>query len=116
MNPNNKRKIFNRTLEDEDYIMYTESSKRRRVTKRYIASGSWSLKENSIYLEFLETHQNLFENEFVRRSSKVFRKMSSLLRRRDPEQCRSHHQKLGLRFGSDLSKIIDHLQKKTGKR
>lgn len=41
--------------------------------------------------------------------------MSSLLRRRDPEQCRSHHQKLGLRFGSDLSKIIDHLKKKISK-
>lgn len=38
--------------------------------------------------------------------------MSKLLRRRDPEQCRSHHQKLILRCNGDFSKIIELLKVK----
>jgi len=48
----------------------------------------------------------MLETEFIRRSTKVFRKMSSLLRRRDPEQCRSHHQKLVIKFNGDIKGII----------
>lgn len=99
MSENKKNRSF---PGDEDYVIYTSTNRRRRASKKNVASGAWSLKENEIYLGFLESQQKLFENEFVRRSSRVFRKMSSLLKRRDSEQCRSHHQKLGIRFNGSL--------------
>lgn len=57
----------------------------------------------------------MFETEFIRRSTKVFRKISSLLRRRDPEQCRSHHQKLMIRYNGDIKTIIEKLKTKISK-
>jgi hypothetical protein len=41
--------------------------------------------------------------------------MSSLLRRRDPEQCRSHHQKQALKSNGDIDKIIDYYTPKIQK-
>lgn len=35
--------------------------------------------------------------------------MSCLLRRRDSEQCRSHHQKLSLKYNGDIDSIISNL-------
>ena len=57
----------------------------------------------------------MLETEFIRRSTKVFRKMSSLLRRRDPEQCRSHHQKLSLKYNGDLSALVSNFKAKIDK-
>lgn len=45
----------------------------------------------------------------------MFRKISSLLRRRDPEQCRSHHQKLVIRYKGDMKMIIEKLRTKINK-
>lgn len=47
---------------DEDYVIYTETNRRRRASKKNIANGAWSLKENEIYLGFLQSQQKLFEN------------------------------------------------------
>lgn len=38
--------------------------------------------------------------------------MSSLLRRRDPEQCRSHHQKLVIKSNGKIETIIEKLRQK----
>lgn len=77
-----------------------------------MAAGAWGFKENQIYLEFLESNRDLFETEFKRRSKKVFRKMSSMLRRRDPEQCRSHHQKISNKFKGNTDAIVSYLKLK----
>lgn len=106
-----RKNNFKKRCEDEDYIIYTETNKRHRITKKYISTGEWTEKENQIYINFLEKHRKMFESEFLRRSTKVFRKMSSLLRRRDSEQCRSHHQKLIIKFKGDLDAIIRSFDK-----
>lgn len=41
--------------------------------------------------------------------------MSSMLKRRDPEQCRSHHQKLVIKFDGDINGIIQRLKMKINK-
>lgn len=38
--------------------------------------------------------------------------MSSLLRKRDPEQCRSHHQKLVIKSNGNIKMIIERLRQK----
>lgn len=105
-----KKPNFKKRPEDEDYIIYTETNKRHKKTKKYISTGEWTQKENAIYVRFLENNLPLFESEFVRRSTKVFRKMSALLRRRDSEQCRSHHQKLAIKYNRNIKSIISNLK------
>lgn len=38
--------------------------------------------------------------------------MATLLRRRDPEQCRSHHQKLVINSNGNIKMIIERLRQK----
>lgn len=49
----NRKKILERASDDDDYVIYTDPNRRKRATKKYVASGAWSLKENEIYLDFL---------------------------------------------------------------
>lgn len=110
-----KSKSQKKRNKDDDYIIYTETNRRRKIGKKYVTAGSWTCRENQIYANFLETNHEMFETEFMRRSTKVFRKISSLLRRRDPEQCRSHHQKLMIRYKGDIKTIIEKLKIKINK-
>lgn len=32
--------------DDEDYVIYTETHRRRKYTKKSITAGSWTIKEN----------------------------------------------------------------------
>lgn len=47
------KKGIKRDFDDEDYVMYTETHRRRRSTKKNVAAGPWRVKENEIYLNFL---------------------------------------------------------------
>ncbi len=69
--------------------------------KNKLTAGSWSPQENRIYLEFLMNYQEDFKTEEMRRKNKVFYKISKLLKRRTPDQCRSHHQKLFIKNKGD---------------
>lgn len=52
-------------------------------------------------------------DEHLRRTKKVFNKLSKLLPNRTSDQCRSHHQKLQISAGSELPEdIIEHLKEK----
>ena len=51
----------------------------------------------------------------MRRKLTVFNRLSKALRKRTPDQCRSHHQKLQNKFNNDLDQIIDYVRKKLGK-
>lgn len=63
----------------------------------------------------MEEHRNLFSDETTRRSCRVFKAMAGHLLSRDYNQCRSHHQKMILKFKS-LDKLIKHLRKKIGQQ
>lgn len=41
-----KNKTHKRFTGDEDYVIYTETNRRRKITKKYGAAGSWSCREN----------------------------------------------------------------------
>ena len=81
-----------------------------------VTIGSWALEENRIYLNFLESYKKDFENEVSRRKSTVFNRLSKALRKRTPDQCRSHHQKLQNRFHNNIEAIIDFVKGKIGKQ
>lgn len=56
-------------------------------------------------------HKEDFNSEPKRRKSKIFNKLSKGLKR-TADQCRSHHQKLQIKFKNDLDAIIEYVWKK----
>lgn len=80
-----------------------------------VTTGSWGLEENKIYLDFLRTYKRDFQNEVSRRKSTVFNRLSKALRKRTPDQCRSHHQKLQNRFKNNIDEIIEFVRGKIEK-
>lgn len=56
-----------------------------------------------------------FLSEKSRRKTKVFYRLSKILKKRTPDQCRSHHQKLQLKFKDDLCAIIGEVHRKIQK-
>lgn len=60
--------------------------------------GHWLPEENASYLSFLESFELSFKAKGLRRRDKVFKAMAKAIRSRDPEQCRSHHQKMEKKY------------------
>jgi len=56
-----------------------------------------------------------FLTEKTRRKTKVFYRLSKIMRKRTPDQCRSHHQKLQLKYDDDLYAIMNEVQRKIQK-
>ena len=81
-----------------------------------VTIGSWSLDENRVYLNFLESYRKDFDSEIARRKSTVFNRLSKALRKRTPDQCRSHHQKLQNRFHNNIQSIVDFVKSKIAKQ
>lgn len=80
--------------------------------KRKLNKGAWALPESKIYLNFLESHLDSFNSEAQRRVDRVFCQMSEALqRKRTPDQCRSHHQKLLTRC-RNVERMVDYLREK----
>jgi len=63
----------------------------------------------------MRSNYNDFLTEKERRRCKVFFRLSQILKRRTPDQCRSHHQKLQLKFNDDLPTIMNEVNKKIQK-
>jgi hypothetical protein len=80
-------------------MQYTDdaSKKQRRVDR---LMGHWLPEENACYLAFLECSEQSFQAKGLRRRDKVFKAMAKTIRTRDPEQCRSHHQKMEKKYKS----------------
>lgn len=79
---------------------------------RKIKRGAWTTEENKIYLNFIQEHLESFSSEKQRRMERVFCQLSEALnRKRTPDQCRTHHQKL-LGRQSSVKALIDYLQVK----
>ena len=83
-----------------------------KPNSKRIKNGGWSPYENHLYLRFMLRNYQDFQSERARRRNKVFYRLSKILRRRTPDQCRSHHQKLQLKHGDDLPAIIKEIQRK----
>lgn len=71
----------------------------------------------------MENNQPLFIDEFTRRSTRVFLKLSRILEKRTADQCRTHHQKIQNKCNGNIlqiiglvkAKIIKTLQKKANR-
>jgi hypothetical protein len=86
-----------------------------KPSKSKITVGEWNYQENQIYLQFMIENINDFLTEKSRRKTKVFFRLSKILKKRTPDQCRSHHQKLQLKYKDDLYSIIGEVHKKIQK-
>jgi hypothetical protein len=77
------------------------------IKENRVSSGSWNLHENRLYLKFMRDHRADFETEKNRRRTKVFYRLSKVLKKRTPDQCRSHHQKLQIKYNDEIDRIQD---------
>lgn len=85
------------------------------LNKRKCKVGEWSYQENQVYLQFMIDNIIEFSTESARRRARVFFRLSKILKRRTPDQCRSHHQKLQIKFKDDLVAIINEVYRKIQK-
>ena len=82
------------------------------TTSSELSAGSkkirkhWTLLENKRYLDFVRENIHLLEKDNLSKGEKIFKKMSVCIESRSHTQCRSHHQKLLLKY-KNISSIID---------
>lgn len=96
--------------EEDNYQPTSQYFRRLHVLQQNdLSTGVWGLEENQVYLAFIQENRDDFTSEQARRRRKVFYRLSKLLKKRTPDQCRSHHQKLQLKFRDDIDRIIEHL-------
>ena len=94
------RKIDIEKIRDPDYNCNENYD---YVSKKFV---KWTLEENYLYAAFLEENMDEFMTLKKRRSPKFFKKMSEHLGGgRTNGQCRSHHQKMIIRYDS-IERII----------
>lgn len=72
----------------------TRKSKKPNFTIPASFWERWTERQNKIYAEFLENHEDSFSSQWKRRSTKIFVQMSKALGTRNTKQCKSHHQKM----------------------
>ena len=72
----------------------------------YKTIGRWSYEEQIQYILFIGKHSTELENTQNRRSSRIFKLMSTEIPSRKPDQCRSHHQKMQLKYSSIKNIIL----------
>lgn len=63
------------------------------------------------YVRFFMEHMNFWENNLLRKSERIFIKMTDYIRTRKIVQIKSHHQKLLLKYGS-INNIVLKLYEK----
>ena len=71
-----------------------------------VKKGHWTSEQNKLYHWFLEIHSKHFIEKNLRRSDKIFKRMTTFIRTREAEQCRSHHQKTQKKYHSFREIII----------
>lgn len=65
--------------------------------------------EDAKYCCFLKNNMPILNDPLKRKNKRVFHRMAAAIRSRDAGQCRSHHQKMTVRFG-EIIKIIEYLE------
>ena len=98
-----------------------KGSKRRPNLSVGIKSGIWNINEMKAYLKFITRFESHFKGKATRKKKKIFQRMSNFIKSRTAEQCRSHHQKLEIKYEthkriiecieSEIARIIELVQK-----
>lgn len=106
-----------RNSEEESFEPEYHQAKKMgyQINKSKFKVGEWSYQENQVYLQFMIDNSLEFRSESARRRSKVFYRLSKILKKRTPDQCRSHHQKLQIKFKDDLHSIVTEVYRKIQK-
>lgn len=86
-----------------------KGSKRRPNLSVGIKSGLWNINEMKAYLKFITRFESHFKDKATRKKKKIFHRMSNFIKSRTAEQCRSHHQKLEIKYETH-EKIIDFIE------
>ena len=96
--------------EDPAYRPYDRDDSRKKKRNSYgkLNSFTWTPNEEFLYVEFLKNNKDLFADVKERKKSKVFVAMSHHLKKRGPDQCRSHHQKMSIKYGN-IDAIIEKI-------
>lgn len=86
--------------------MQIDKKKKPKLKPKYI---KWTTEENEIYLDCLEEYLDTFVYN-IRRLGNIYKMMSIQMNEsKSNVQCRSHHHKMMLRYGS-VRKIINHFR------
>ncbi|KAM3145631.1 hypothetical protein pb186bvf_002177 [Paramecium bursaria] len=75
---------------------YDTKIKRKHIKKSHnpqYNTGHWTAQEHSMYMSFLQQHKDVMESAELKKTNKIFKLMSDIIKSRSPSQCRSHHQK-----------------------
>ena len=75
---------------------------KRKTGKRH----HWTSRETRVYLKYLQENEELFVDFKSRKSNKVFLNISKILKSRNANQVKSHHQKMVTKCGSIPSIIF----------
>ena len=86
-----------------------------KPNKKKLRIGGWTTQENQTYLNFILQNIPDFSTEKARRTSKVFFRLSKILKKRTPDQCSSDHQKLQMKHGDNVEAIVEEIQRKVQK-
>jgi hypothetical protein len=65
-----------------------------RKSGKYERDGHWNEKERLKYSVFITFFRRLFEEPHLKKGVRVYEMMSDMIVTRNPNQCRSHHQKM----------------------
>ena len=74
-------------------------SKAKKNTQKQPKISRWTPEENVLYLRFLKHNQDKFTGKCPKKFLK-FERMSFEIESKTPDQCRSHHQKMMMRYKS----------------
>ena len=69
--------------------------------------GHWNTHEKEAYLKFLMDHPNSFDSYKIRRRDRTFTEMEKVIPTRNAEQCRGHHRRIELLYGTkNIERLI----------
>lgn len=90
-------------------VKLEEFEPEQKVEKNAMNTFNWTQEENFKYAYFLKENLHLFKSEKKRRALKVFKLVSEAVKTRTYVQCKSHHQKMLLKYGGNhriIKKIL----------
>ena len=93
---------------DPNIISGKEHEEKKKRTRRLYPSH-WTFTEQQKYWTFLTNNPHLFEMSLKeKKGGKLYKKVSNFIKTRTAIQCKSHHQKMILKFGS-IKEIVTSL-------
>lgn len=76
-----------------------------KIKVRKLRKTSWTVIEQSAYIDFLKKNIGMMRNKELRRESKVFKLMGEAIGTRNSVQAKTHHQKMEEKFETTSSII-----------